>query len=184
MCRKSLLAALLLPMLAAAPTTQERNLLPNGGFEQGMSGWTLGNDYDMSKLLPDAAHSGTRGLRVKDEDTERGSSLSSQKFPTQPGKTYVVRFFARRLAEGSISVYIRFFDRAGKPLNSQALKNENSTGVKKGEEAESWREYTSDPAIAPENAASVQVHIHSANSQTGTVDFDDFVFIEIPPFQQ
>jgi hypothetical protein len=176
---KNLFIISCLVVLGAAPTTQETNLLPNGGFEKGMDGWTLGNDYNMSRLSPEAAHSGTRGLRVKDENAEQGSSLSSQKFITAPGKAYMVKFYARRIAEGSVNVYIRFFDKAGKSLNTQQQNNQNSTSIKKGEQGEMWQQYISDPAIAPENAATVVVYIHSANAQTGAVDFDDFVFTEI-----
>jgi hypothetical protein len=169
------LAAFVL-LLGAGPTTQESNLLSNGGFEKGLDGWITGNDYEMSHLSPDAKHTGTRGLRVTDEDTQHGSSLATQKFVAKPGQTFVVKFFAKRIKEGGISVYIQFFDRAGKSLSTQDQKN--STGVKKGDDAESWRQYISDPAVAPENAATVRVFIHSTNADTGTVDFDDFVFYE------
>lgn len=180
MLNRSLIVISILILVGAEPATQPTNLLPNGGFEQGMDGWTLGNDYNMSRLSPDAAHSGTRGLRVKDEDAKQGSSLSSQKFLTAPGKAYQVKFYARRVAEGSVNVYIRFFDKSGKSLNTQELNNQNSTSIKKGEQGEMWQQYISSPAVAPENAATVVVYIHSANAQTGAVDFDDFVFNEIP----
>ena len=60
--------------------------LPNPGFEEGEAHWSLA-DHGMSKVAPEAAHSGRLGLRVADDSVRSGSSCRSAPVPAAPGKT-------------------------------------------------------------------------------------------------
>ncbi len=94
------------------------NLLPNADFEEGLQGWNNAKDNGMSSILTNAAYSGKMGLRVSDADPKAGSSLISLKQKAEAGKKYSLKFSGRILSEkGSLAVYLRFFDGAGKQLN-------------------------------------------------------------------
>jgi hypothetical protein len=167
-------------LLALAPDTQPaapvENLLTNGGFEQAMDGWDTTKDEGMSLVAPEAAHTGTSGLRVSDEDGNKGSSLGSSKAPAKPGRTYAVKFWARIMSGKDASVYIQFFDDKDKQINKSAAGNLIQIRVK-GEE---WKQY-SGTGVAPENAATVRVWVHTGNAAKAIADFDDFVLSEAAP---
>ncbi|HEY9250451.1 MAG TPA: carbohydrate binding domain-containing protein, partial [Rariglobus sp.] len=145
--------------------------LPNPGFEEGLSGWVAKDT--MSQVLPEAARSGKAGLRITDNDTAKGSDLTSAKIPVTPGQALTLGFYAK--AQGDFAaVYLRFQDAAGGFVKDEARKYTGgmpAAGVKKG--AGAWTPYTL-KATVPEGAATVAVWIHSWAGATGTADFDDF----------
>lgn len=144
---------------------------PNGGFEDGLSGWTAKDS--MAKALPEAARTGKTGLRIVDEDTKKGSDLTSGRMPVTPGQEITLTFHARAQADFA-GVYLRFDDAAGKPVKDAALKYTDgmpAAGIKKG--AGDWTSYRL-KATVPEGAATVAVWVHSWGAATGTADLDDF----------
>lgn len=146
-------------------------VLPNGGFEDGLSGWVTKDA--MSQVTPEAAHTGKSGLRVTDNDAAKGSDLMSAKLPVVAGQQLALTFAAK--AQGDfLAVYLWFNDAAGRPVKDETKKHTGgmpAVGVKKG--AGEWTPYSL-KAVVPEGAATVSIWVHSWSSATGTADFDDF----------
>lgn len=161
---------ILLLMMAVTVAVAE-NPLPNPGFEDGAKQWTIGDN--MSRIVPEAAHSGQQGLRVTDEDTANGSSVMSARLPVTPGREVTLTFWARTKSSFS-AVYLWFATADGKLIKDETRKAGGglpACGV--GKTDGEWHEYSM-KATAPEGAAAVAVWVHSYSAATGTADFDDF----------
>lgn len=147
------------------------SVFPNAGFEEGLSGWVTKDT--MSQVRPEAAHAGNAGLRITDDDTQKGADLMSAKLPVTSGQALTLTFSAK--AQGDFSgVYLWFYDTAGRRVKDEAKKYSGgmpSVSVKKG--AGEWTAYTL-KAVVPEGAVTVAVWVHSWGAATGTADFDDF----------
>jgi hypothetical protein len=150
--------------------------LQNPSFEGDLSGWSANGDNGMSLPSPEAAHTGKIGLRVTDNNAQKGSSLATERFPVSPGKNYQSQFWARTVSGDGIGVYLRFFDAGGKMLTWQDLKNEIVVRVPGS--AASWSQFLV-RGVAPKGAASISVWIHSFSATKVVADFDDFTLVEI-----
>jgi len=171
--------------LAAEPTSQPAsapapssnlgpNLIVNGDFEHAMDGWDNAKDNGMSLVSPEAAHGGGFGLRVSDEEPDKGSSLATDHFPASPGQTYEVRFWARIMSGKDAIVYIQYFDTKNKLLTSKDSGKQIQIRVLGG----TWREYRG-KGTAPDGTASTRIWIHTTNPTKAIADFDDFTFCEV-----
>lgn len=145
--------------------------LPNPGFEEGIAHWESRDS--MSRALPEAAKSGGLGLRVADLDPAKGSYFVSSRLPVRPGQSITLSFQAR--ADASfLGVYLWFHDASGKTIKDPALRYTDglpAVGVKATGGA--WTPCTL-AAVAPADAASVAVWVHSYGKATGSADLDDF----------
>jgi peptidoglycan/xylan/chitin deacetylase (PgdA/CDA1 family) len=163
-------------LFAALAASAVASPLPNPGFEEGLAGWVTKDA--MSVATPEAARTGKAGLRVTDNDTAKGSDLTSALLPVVPGQALTLTFSAK--AQGDfLAVYLWFRDAAGRPVKDDTKKHTGgmpAVGVKKG--AGDWTPYTL-AATVPEGAATVAIWVHSWGSATGTADFDDFAFAGI-----
>lgn len=85
------------------PARPGRNLLPNGGFEQGLKGWCLGTSTPFAELTN---HPGDRLVRIVSEarfgrhalylgNCKPCPSFVSAPLPLVPGKTYTVSFWGK-----------------------------------------------------------------------------------------
>lgn len=172
------------PVIAASTASQSAPVrvsgkpvaLQNPGFEDGFNGWLAQRDPHMCTVVAEAAHTGTRGLRVADNSTTAGSNLPSRRFEAHAEKTYELRFWARIVSPGTIGVYLRFFDKKNKTLNSQILNNEIIKGIPP--EARQWTEYTL-RGVAPRGAVAGEIWIHSYNAGTVVANLDDFSLVEL-----
>ncbi|WP_309383055.1 carbohydrate binding domain-containing protein [Cerasicoccus frondis] len=152
----------------------EPNALFQDGFESGLCEWVLDEDETMSVVLADAAHRGASGLRVTDESEIHGSSISTPRFPVDPGLVYEVRFMARAVEKSRAAVYIRFFDEAGEQLNRGA-------DLRAIVGSRQWRKQ-SVKAYPPEGAVAVDAWIHSyAQDRDVVFDIDDFTLVAYEP---
>jgi hypothetical protein len=93
-----------------AGTTPESgaNLLANGGFESGLTGWTVSPNHADSKVETVGAHSGTSALHMI--ATEGGSTRGSSIYRTATltvGQTYTLSFWWRPGASTGASVTLR-----------------------------------------------------------------------------
>lgn len=145
----------------------------NSGFEDELLDWEAKFDYGMSRAEPEAARTGSWGLRVTDEDPGKGSGLRSLPIEAVPGQTYEVSFWARRIAgEGNARVSLRFFN------DSESLLQKKPPTVTV-EDAADWRQFTVKGA-APEEAVGFFILIESVPLEMGTFDLDDFACREVP----
>lgn len=174
--RSLLIASLLSLGLAATARAEKAVPLANGGFEQKLIGWSHSGDNAMSVPVAEAARTGKLGLRVTDASDTLGSSVATKRLPAVAGKTYEVRFAGRVVSGSGIGVYVRFFDAKGKPLNSQAKKNEIIATLNKNDTE--WKDRSA-KGVAPADTALVEVWIHSFSKNLVTADFDDVTLIEL-----
>lgn len=149
--------------------------VPNSGFEQKGEGWKADQDNGMSTFVAEAAHTGKLGLRVTDASATLGSSLASARFPASAGKSYEVRFFGRNVKGQGIAVYLKFYDAAGKLLNTPELKNQVNVAVRRTDTE--WKQF-SVAGAAPATATQVEIWVHSFSKNEVTADFDDFVLVQ------
>ena len=170
------LAALGLGEPATVPSDElpdDQSLVANGDFENGINDW-ISRDAGMSQVIPEAAHRGGLGLRVSDEDEQKGSSLASRSAPATPGKTYLMRAWARVMSGKDASIHIQFFDANNKPLTKKEFNNDILVKLRGGD----WKLYTL-RGVAPENSAFVRVWIHTYNATKTILDVDDVTLHEL-----
>ncbi|MBC8109061.1 MAG: carbohydrate binding domain-containing protein [Anaerolineae bacterium] len=151
----------------------DQSLVANGDFENGINDW-ISKDAGMSEVKPEAAHRGELGLRVSDEDEQRGSSLGSRPAPATSGKTYLMRAWARVMSGKDASIHIQFFDANNKQLTKKEFNNDILVKLKGGD----WKLYTL-RGVAPENAATARVWIHTYNASKTILDVDDVTLHEL-----
>jgi hypothetical protein len=162
--------------LGATARAEKPIAIANGGFEEQLAGWEGSRDNGMSVATADAARNGKLGLRVTDKSDTLGSSLGTKPIPVTPGKTYEARFSARLVSGQGIAVYVRFFNAKGEVLNTLEKKNQNSVGITRA--AKEWSNF-SVKGVAPADAATVDVWIHSFLKNVVTADFDEISFYEL-----
>lgn len=162
-----------MPTSAPTENADDQSLVANGDFESGMNDW-ISKDNGMSQVKPEAAHRGKLGLRVSDEDDQRGSSLGSRPAPATPNRTYLLRAWARVMTGKEAAIHIQFFDEKNKQLTKKEFNNDILVKVSGGE----WKLYTL-RGTAPEKAAFVRVWIHTMNASQVIVDVDDITLHEI-----
>ena len=144
----------------------------NAGFEDELLDWEAKFDYDMSRADPEAARTGSWGLRVTDEDPSQGSGLRSLPIEATPGQAFEVSFWARRIAgEGKARVSLRFFN------GSESLLQKKPPTVTIPDAAD-WRLFTV-KGVAPADAVGFFILIESVPLEKGTFDFDDFACREV-----
>lgn len=169
------LAALCLAISAVGFAADTVITVPNSGFEQKGEGWKADLDHGMSTFIPEAAHTGKLGLRVTDTSATLGSSLFSPRFTAIAGKSYEARFYGRNLKGAGIAVYLKFYDAAGKLLNTPELKNQINVPVRRTDTE--WKQF-SVAGVAPATATQVEIWVHSFTKNEVTADFDDFVLVQ------
>lgn len=167
------LGALLFCSSVFAGESTGNNALANPGFEQGKADWVI-ND-DTSAVTPDAARTGSAGLRVGNQSyNPDGSSVSSERFAVEPGQKIGMRFYARTTSK-VCGVYFSLFDGKGKQV---AIKGKTVATIDKADG--NWNAYSLDLTV-PENIAAVSLWVHTYAGAKGTVDIDDLEFTGIAP---
>jgi len=161
----------------ARPRTQ--SLVPNGGFEQDLDGWTVPKGRGVTAtVVRDQAHSGDRSLQL-DFKGKSGSILSG-KFPVTPHTLLVMRAWAR------VTFFARPKPHIGSPLRLLVeFHDEEGRFVGRFSAGWSLRSVTTDWRLmhgwrrVPARARQAQVHIRNWWCQS-TAYLDD---VEIALFQ-
>ncbi len=130
--------------------------IPNGGFEDGPQGWTFGPEGGMGEISTAQAAAGQHSLKVTDRDGKKGSDISSERLSIPGRGVYILhgQYFA--VSGGGLGMYIKFFDAQG-----QALPPDYSTGLQGSDPG--WQDFSL-TAYGPENAATLQLWLHSYDS--------------------
>ncbi len=152
------------------------NLIENGGFEDATSfAWRIVNTPHATATINEgAAHTGKRGLTIKDESAETIARAMSPNLPTAPGRVYALKFWARTHSYGTCGgISVRFLDATGATAGDATASHAQATDTQGG-----WQEFTL-TATAPEGAATVAAWIHTYSRQEGVVDFDDIELREV-----
>ncbi len=146
--------------------------LPNPGFEEGASMWSLDGS---GQLMAEAAHGGKMGLRVGAMNYDAaGASVLSARLPVPAGTEVTLTFDARTTAVCS-GAYLWFYDAVGKlvTLPRDAVCIANTTD-------NAWHTYALHMTV-PAGAAAVAVWVHAFPGSIGTADYDNFVLGGISP---
>lgn len=148
--------------------------LENPGFEDGLEGWTIpAPDHGMSRLSSAAAHSGSQGLEVEDDNPSSGSSVRSRLIPVTPGMHLRLAGFSKVVEGSGLGVYLIFSDATGKTLERKepfVCQILNADGE--------WAKFTY-YVPAPDQAANVAVWIHSYGKAEVRAYFDDLELTEV-----
>jgi len=144
---------------AAVPSVRSAgNLIVNGGFESGLTGWL---DWGNASVVSGAASSGTSALGV---GTGAGG-VGQEAAGIVPGSTYRLTAQAKASAASeTLYVGINFLDQTGAPLtqNAQLVNGTTSTTV-------------SFDVMAPPNAARALVYVWK-NAGSALAFVDDLAF--------
>lgn len=171
MIRKTVFLVFALLSLAAFAAV---NPLPNPGFEDGGTMWSVSGD---AALTAEAAHSGKAGLRVGSAVySADGSSVTSARLPVTPGQEIALAFQTRSRAACS-GVYLWLYNDAGKAV--AAPKGVNTT-CWVSETNNVWTAHTL-TCVIPAGVASVAVWVHSSPGVLGSADYDDFALSGLAP---
>ncbi len=169
------LSVLLLILAAPAARAADGNVLPNSGFEAGADDWAITDGT--SQILAEAARDGGKGLRVGTvEYNAEGSSVTSARFPVQPGQKLKLGFHARA-ASTCGSVYVVYNNALGKPVRTAKDGPPRSVAFTKADGQ--WHEYALE-TVAPDDAASVAIWVHTYAGTRGFADVDDITLGGIP----
>lgn len=170
-------AAATLALTFASLASGEPVPLMNPGFEDGQAGWKFA-DKGISKVLPEAAHSGKTGLRIDDESPDLGSDVSCARFATEPGKVIKARCWARLIEGGGVGIFLRCFKGDGTMLNTRDLNNEIKVIV-----PDSTRDWTKFEVTgtAPEEAIECDIWIRSWSHAIVRAEIDDFELEQATP---
>lgn len=155
--------------MVTAAERQPKLRVPNGGFEEGLRGWTIPAGEGMTTLAEGEAASGKRSLHVRDTRTDKGSEANGSPIAVRGGLAYSLRGKAK-VAQGSgLGVYLRFLDRRGQLIPSeQAVSPRPVEG--------SWESFEK-TIFLPEEVAAVFIQVHSFDSATVDAYLDDLELV-------
>ncbi len=143
--------------------------LTNPDFEQGSSGWTIGDP--MGLIDASAAKDGGLGLLVDDRDSKSGSNVRSERIQIEAGTSYQLDFDAKLISGSGIAVYMQFYDANGTRLGNRKERTEILRTL--SQSSSNWTSYSL-AATAPASAKTVTIWIHSFNGNQVKATFDNF----------
>jgi len=168
------IASFLVSMNYSTAFAQSELALRNPGFEEGNKWWAL-VDEGISEVVPDAAHGdGANGLRITDESDNAGASVFSQLMPAKPGATYTLSFWGRYLRGNGIAVSLVFYDSDKKIVGDPLEQSKSSVTLAEG--TTEWTQFSVN-GVAPANAETLRIWIHSFYAAKPIGDVDDFELI-------
>lgn len=152
-------------------------VLRNGSFEQGSWGWDLPAN-GMGSITDEQAASGEFSLKIVDEDTRRGSNVTSARIPTEGGRAYELRGKVYHVSGSGIGMYVRFRDAERRLLNpADERGNIPPVGSLSGPEGE-WAPFAF-RFETPPDTAHMDVWIHSFNAAQVVAYLDDLEIVEV-----
>lgn len=156
------------------------NVLRNGGFEQGDSGWTnwYGVNGGTTQIRGEAAFSGKAGAVIDArvlQYGERGTSLNSHAFPVIPGQKYRLSFQAKCDSALPVDMEVSF-----KSQDYRITYIPVHCSFKPGE---GWKKFSGEftiPANYDRENGLIQLMIRGRNGGS-QVCFDDFELVHFNP---
>ncbi|MBN2449691.1 MAG: right-handed parallel beta-helix repeat-containing protein [Lentisphaeria bacterium] len=171
-----------LALQGAAVPTAEILPIPNGGFEDGLSGWRVDEPAPaISTLCEDRAASGTRSVRIRDDDATRGSWLIAPRVPFQGAASLEVRGALFPVSGEGLGVYVRQYNAEGQCVSGES--HVRALGGNSGRwEPFQCAFYTRTDCVALELA------LHSYNAARVEACLDDLAFAVVhttlePPWE-
>jgi len=152
-----------------ATQAEPANLIPNGGFEDGAQGWSLGAGQAIDE---DIAHSGRRSVRLNVPAGEPGKSNVGVTVPVTPNTRYRAELWIRRENVGVTGTYVSERDDAGNLTGTSTQYGRVVPAVDGVWHQQVWELTT--------QAATTQLNIRGdIYNSTGTIWLDDFALYEL-----
>ncbi|PTX98254.1 hypothetical protein DB345_05315 [Spartobacteria bacterium LR76] len=158
-------------VILSAGLLRADELIKNGGFEDGSSGW-WGPGLKSGGVVSDQAGGGANCLNLSE------GFVCQDKRPVEGGKSYKISMKIRSESapEGSVYVQVSFRGEGVKPgwygaeVASVEGRSEKALFVTGG--TQEWKEYTS-VIDAPANATEMLIYLRKLGGTAGTASFDD-----------
>ena len=148
----------------------------NGDFDFGASGWSLPAN-SQGEITDEMAAVGERSLKIVDDSDTRGSNVTSARIRVDGLSEWVLRGQVHHVSGSGIGMYIRYYDAGGANVTeSDARGNIAPVGSLEGDAGE-WTPFEF-AFETPEDAAAIDLWIHSFNAALVTAYIDD---VEIVP---
>lgn len=158
-------------VMLSAGSLRADDLIKNGGFEEGASGW-WGPGLKSGGVVSDQAGGGGNCLNLSE------GFVCQDKRPVEGGKSYKISMKIRSedAAEGSVYVQVSF---RGEGVKAGWYGPEVATVEGRSEKAlfvtggtQGWKEYAS-VIDAPANATEMLIYLRKLGGTAGTASFDD-----------
>ena len=146
--------------------------LVNGGFEQGLTGWTVQEAPAMSAVSTEQAAAGRASLHIRDEDGARGSAVASTRVPFRGEALLDVRGKLYPVSGDGLGVYVRQYDAAGTCISGES----HLGGL--GGSGRAWRPFVFSFVTQPE-CVEIELYFHSYNAARVEAYLDDLQFVAL-----
>lgn len=158
---------------------EDGKLLRNGGFEDGLAGWSIRGK--MSAIVDEQAASGKHSLKIVDDSKTDGSNVYATRISVDGEGKYELRGKYYGLSGEGIGLYVNYRDAYGEGLNRDKDRGwwVNVVGNLGGAEKK-WKEF-SYPFTTHPDTATIELWIHSYSSALVAGYIDD---LEIVPVEQ
>jgi len=161
---------LLLPLillLASLTDAAAENLVRNGGFESGVTGWHIWareSNAITSSVDDRVAHSGQKALHLEHRGGQDWSLEPDLRLPARPGDQIQLECWIKAKGPGSVTLCASSWDSQGKVVSWSA-------GERTATESQEWQHLTT-PIVAGANVSQIQPRLIGY----GTVDLrvDDY----------
>ena len=167
-----LIIALIIVLLCQVYPAKNQSIIFSSGFEKDDKNWDTDTRIVMSEITGKAARSGSSGLRVTDNDPQKGSQFSSRLISVNPGDYLQLDFWTRCIKGNGVGVYCWFFE---KDHNKKKTEKSDRIDIIPDNE---WKNITN-TFIVPENMISARLWIHSYDGNLVIQDFDDIIVKKI-----
>ncbi len=109
MIRTFVMLAVLVVVGPALGTAAEETIIPipNGGFEEGLEGWSIPDGEGMASLSTEQAATGQHSLKVVDRDPVNGSNATATRVRIEERGVYELRGKVYPVSGSGLGIYVR-----------------------------------------------------------------------------
>lgn len=144
--------------------------IPNGGFEEQLSGWNISESEGMSTLSAEQAASGKYSLKILDNSTKDGSNVTATPVSVNGTGAFELRGKYYPVSGSGLGIYVRILDKDGN-RSSHHLRGLGGKDRK-------WRSFAV-PIYTTDEAAFLELWIHSYSNAIVEAYLDDFTFVSL-----
>ena len=145
----------------------------NGGFEEGLDGWRIPGDEEISALSTEQAASGVYSLKVRDKSSTQGSNVTATRVPIDGAGVFELRGKYFPVSGSGLGIYVRVLDKDGKVIGSG---NSHVRGL--GGSDKRWGSFAA-TIYTDQEAAFLELWIHSYSSAEVEGYLDDLAFVSL-----
>ena len=146
----------------------------NGDFEQGAQGWTIPADEGICSVSQEQAASGKSSLKVVDESEKAGSNATAGRVPVHGAGAFLLHGKVFPVSGNGLGIYVRVLDRDGQLIG----KGDEYQRGAPSDPKEKWAPFALS-VYTPDNAAFLELWIHSYMAAKVTAYLDDFAFEDL-----